>query len=158
MIEVKSGNRVLQFEGDLIGRSSSRRPDSIRWVEFKLYKTHGEGKYILTRVGISLLYHLPSCSVVKRNNLRESARSGLGQDAVECEECRPDEINLPIVCPERPRYWAQVCDAPAAVIDALTKYDDAGNRYLTFVAQRLLEQAAEVDGNIYRTYSVETVL
>jgi len=158
VIEVKNGNRVLQFEGDLIGRSSSRRNDSIRWVEFKLYRTRGEGRYVLTRVGMSLLYHLPSCSVVKRNNLHEAPRARLDHAAVECDECRPDEINLPIVCPERPRYWAQVCDTPAAVIDALTKSDDSGNRYLTFVAQRLLEQAAEVDSDIYSTYSVETVL
>ena len=50
MFEVKDGSRILQFSGRLLGESSSKRGDSTRWIEFKLYKTEN-GKYILSRVG-----------------------------------------------------------------------------------------------------------
>lgn len=157
MIQVKDGPRILQFEGRLIGDSTSWRPGSFRWVEFRLYRTQEEGRYVLARVGLSLLYHLPECDVVERNNLKEVPRSELTRDSRACPECLPDSINLPIVCPERPRNWAQVCDTPEAVIEALTKYDDAGNRYLTFVAQRLLDNASDHDDELGNVYRIETI-
>jgi hypothetical protein len=158
VIQVKDGSRLLQFEGSLIGTSTSWHRNSTRWVEFKLYRTAAEGRYVLTRVGMSLLYHLPECAVVQRNNLHETPRLELDPDAVPCDLCRPDALNIPVVCPERPRHWAQVCDTPQAVIDALTKYDEANNRYLTFVAQRLLEKASEADPELSSAYRVETIL
>lgn len=158
MIQVKDGSRILQFDGEMIGTSTSWHRSSPRWVEFKLYKTSGEGRYVLTRVGMSLLYHLPECEVVSRNSLHETARSDLDPNAVGCDVCQPDMINIPIVCPERPRHWAQVCDNPTSVIKALTKFDSAGNQYLTFVAQRLLETASERDGQLSEVYHVETIL
>jgi len=158
MIQVKDGNRLLQFDGRMIGTSSSWRRGSYRWVEFRLYKTDEEGRYILARVGLSLLYHMRECDVVARNNLKDAPRSELSQDARPCDECRPDEFSMPIICPEKPRYWAQVCDTPQAVIDALQKYDESGNRYLTFVAQRLLEDASDEDPELESLYRVETIL
>jgi hypothetical protein len=157
LIQVKDGNRLLQFDGRLIGTSTSWRRGSYRWVEFKLYKTHEEGRYILSRVGMSLLYHLHECAVVERNNLKEAPRSTLDRDARPCEDCRPDQLEVPIVCPEKPRYWAQVCDTPDAVIKALYKEDENGNTYLTFVAQRLLENAADLDTEIEGIYRIETI-
>lgn len=157
MIQVKDGNRLLQFDGRLIGDSTSWRRGSHRWVEFKLYKTNEEGRYILSRVGMSLLYHLQECEVVERNNLKDAPKSELDRDARACPECRPDMFNIPIVCPEKPRFWAQVCDTPQAVVEALMKYDEAGNRYLTFVAQRLLERASDADEELDAIYRVETI-
>jgi hypothetical protein len=43
------------------------------------------------------------------------------------------------------------------VLDALYKYDQGGARYLTNVAQRLLEQAAEQDEKIDTIYRVEMI-
>lgn len=158
MIQVKDGSRILQFEGRLIGSSSSYRRGSQRWVEFKLYKTDESGVYVLSRIGVSMLYHHPECEVVSRNNLREAPASALEDGAVPCPDCRPDLVsNFPIVCPERPRHWAQVCETPNAVMDALMKYDDSGSRYLTYVAQRLLEDASDVDDEISAVYRVETI-
>lgn len=157
LIQVKDGNRLLQFDGRLIGDSTSWRRGSYRWVEFKLYKTAEEGRYILSRVGMSLLYHLQECPVVERNNLREAPRSTLDRDARGCEDCQPHLFNIPIVCPEKPRHWAQVCDTPEAVVKALYKEDENGNTYLTFVAQRLLEKASDLDDEIESVYRVETI-
>jgi hypothetical protein len=157
MIQVQDGSRILQFEGDLIGQSSSYRRGNHRWVEFYLYKTREEGRYVLSRIGISTLYHHPDCEIAQRNKLKDSPFSELSDAAVPCSECRPDLVNFPIVAAEKNRNWAQVCDTPQAVLEALTKYDAAGSWYLTYVAQRLLEDASEKDDEIASTYRVETI-
>jgi hypothetical protein len=42
-------------------------------------------------------------------------------------------------------------------VDSLYKYDEAGARYLTGVAERLLEEASSVDPQIENAYRVETI-
>jgi hypothetical protein len=61
------------------------------------------------------------------------------------------------VFPEKDRYWAQVSDEPSAVLEALYKYDNSGARYLTNVAQRLLDNAASVDKGIESVYRIEMI-
>ena len=60
MFEVKDGARTLQFSGKLLGESSSYRPNSNRWIEFRLYRTQS-GSYVLSRIGVSLIYHGAAC-------------------------------------------------------------------------------------------------
>lgn len=155
MLEVKDGARTLQFSGKLLGKSSSYRRGSTRWIEFELYRTES-GSYILSRIGVSLVYHGAACPLVKRYGLQEIDADELAQDAIACEECEPtDEADL--VFPEKYRYWAQVSEDPDAVLDALYKYDDGGARYLTNVAQRLLEAASELDQKIESVYRIELI-
>ena len=71
-------------------------------------------------------------------------------------DCKPDD-SLDLIFPEKYRYWAQVSDTPEAVLDALYKYDDNGARYLTSVAQRLLQEAAKVDSEIAEVYNYEII-
>jgi hypothetical protein len=156
MLQVRDGSRIIQFDGELLAHSSSKRPGSYRWVQFDLYKT-ASGLYVLAREGVSKIYHTPGCVVIKRNSLSDSPRSELAVDAYPCELCRPDESDFPMVFVEKSRFWAQVCETPVAVLDALYKYDDAGSRYLTLVAQRLLDTASEVDTRIADVYRVETI-
>jgi len=155
MYEVKDGSRTLQFNGKLLGESSSWRRGSTRWIEFKLFKTEN-GSYILSRIGVSITYHGAACPLVKRYALTEAAVAELKEDAVPCEECYPNR-NLPVIFPEKDRTWAQVSDDPTPVLDALYKYDQGGARYLTNVAQRLLEQAAKQDEKISTIYRVEMI-
>jgi hypothetical protein len=157
VIRVKDGSRILQFEGRLLAHSTSWRDGSFRWVEFTLYRTLA-GSYVLARIGQSLLYHLPTCKVVQRNSLRETPRSELSRDARPCDLCHPErQRTFPIICPERPRYHAQVCEGPTAVLDSLYRYDPAGSRYLTLVAARLLDDASELDEDISVNYRVQTI-
>ena len=155
MYEVKDGSRTLQFNGKILGESSSWRRGSTRWIEFKLFKTEN-GSYILSRIGVSITYHGAACPLVKRYALTEAPVGELKEDAVPCEECYPNR-SLPIIFPEKDRTWAQVSDDPTPVLDALYKYDQGGARYLTNVAQRLLEQAAEQDEKIATIYRVEMI-
>jgi len=155
MFEVRDGSRTLQFDGELLGSSTSWRRGSERWIEFELYKTKN-GSYILSRVGVSRVFHGAACPLVKRYSLVESPGSDLKDDSIPCEECQPS-FDLPMVFPERDRTWAQVSEEPDAILDALYKYDQGGTRYLTNVAHRLLEQASSKDSNIEGVYRIETI-
>lgn len=154
--KVKDGSRTLQFNGRLLGESSSWKRGSTRWIEFALYRTEN-GSYVLSRVGVSLVYHGAACALVKRYGLVESTTDVLADDSIPCDECNPS-YELPLVFPEKNRTWAQVSEDPEAVLEALYKYDQGGARYLTHVAQRLLEQASKHDDRIDSVYRVETIL
>ena len=155
MHEVKDGSRTLQFEGTLLGKSSSYRRGSTRWIEFHLYNTES-GSYVLSRIGVSLVYHGAACPLVKRYGLQEISFGLLEKDSIPCEECRPS-AQADLVFPEKHRYWAQVSEEPSAVLDALYKYDQGGARYLTNVAQRLLETASDKDSAIESIYRIELI-
>lgn len=155
MYEVKDGSRTLQFSGRLLAESSSWRRGATRWIEFKLYKTEN-GSYVLSRIGVSLVFHGAACPLVKRYNLVESPATKLLEDATPCDDCKPS-FDLPVIFPEKYRHWAQVSDDPEAVLEALYKYDQGGARYLTNVAQRLLEDASNQDDRIESVYRVELI-
>jgi hypothetical protein len=155
MYEVKDGTRILQFNGTILSASSSWRQGSTRWIEFELYKTEN-GSYILSRVGVSLVYHGAACPLVKRYGLTEVPSDELNDDAITCEICNTD-LTAQLVFPEKHRYWAQVSEEPDAVLEALYKYDQGGARYLTRVAERLLEDASEKDKGIESIYRIELI-
>ena len=155
MLQVRDGDRTLQFNGTLLAKSTSKRRDSLRWIEFELYKTES-GSYILSRIGVSVVFHGAAWSLVRKYGLQEKSSSVLSADSIPCDECQPsDELDL--VFPEKYRYWAQVSEKADAVLEALYKYDDNGARYLTSVAQRLLQHASLVDLEIADVYTVEIV-
>lgn len=155
MYEVKDGSRTLKFEGDHLAMSSSWREGSDRWIEFDLYRTTS-GSYVLSRVGVSLIYHGSACPLVKRYGLQEESVTVLDRDAKPCNECRPT-LDLPLVFPEKQRSWAQVKETPEAVLKSLYKYDEDGSRYLTKVAERLLNEASDEDDDIRSIYQVELI-
>jgi hypothetical protein len=155
MYEVKDGARTLQFNGKRLASSSSWRRGSTRWIEFELYKTEN-GSYVLSRIGVSLVYHGAACPLVTRYALTEIQAEDLDGAALQCEICKPMP-NAQLVFPEKPRYWAQVSEEATAVLEALYKYDDGGARYLTRVAQRLLEDASDVDRGIESIYRIELI-
>jgi hypothetical protein len=155
MYSVKDGDRTLQFNGTLLAKSSSERRGAYRWIEFELYRTES-GSFILSRIGVSLIFHGAACSLVSKYKLNDAPAYELRSNATPCEECQPDD-SLDFIFPEKYRYWAQVSDQPNAVLDSLYKYDNNGAYYLTSVAQRLLQQAAKVDKDIANVYNVEVI-
>lgn len=156
MYSVRDGDRVLQFNGSLLAKSTSERRDAFRWIEFELYKTES-GSYILSRVGVSLIFHGAACPMVKKYKLAETPSADLSHKAVPCADCSPD-FSLDLIFPEKYRHWAMVTTDPSAILDSLYKYDEeTDNFYLTSVAQRLLSQAAKVDSGISDVYTVEII-
>ena len=87
---VKDGARTLQFNGKLLGKSTSYKRGSNRWIEFALYKTES-GSYVLSRIGVSLIYHGAACSLVRRYGLQEVDYNLLAKSATPCELCNPTE-------------------------------------------------------------------
>lgn len=164
MIEVQDDQRILRFEGDEIGFSSSYRPGSPRWVEFTLYKTRGDGQYVLSRIGVSTVYHTPDCRFSRRGYIEPVTWDHLDADAVPCykvpdvvDGCRPDPNEFPLVCPEQDKTWARVYKTGKSLLEGLMKPDRQGNLYMTGVARRLLAEAGQVDPNISEAYQVQTV-
>lgn len=155
MFEVKDGARTLQFNGKKLGASTSWRRGSTRWIEFELYRTDG-GSYILSRVGVSLVYHGAACALVAKYDLTEVPADEILDDSIPCEECDPT-FEADLLFPEKHRYWAQVYDEAIDVLDALYKYNDNGVEYLTYVAKRLLDQAAKADSDISDVYHFEII-
>jgi hypothetical protein len=155
MLEVRDGDRTLQFNGKLLARSTSERRGATRWIEFALHQTES-GSYILSRTGVSLVFHGAACALVTRYGLQEKSIGLIAAAAIPCEECQPDDT-LDLVFPEKYRHWAQISEKAEAVLDALYKYDDNGAKYLTSVAQRLLQEASKVDSGIAGVYNVEIV-
>lgn len=158
MYRIKDGQRILQFEGEEIGFSSSKRANAERWIEFTLYRTHEDRQYILSRIGYSKLYHLPACEIAERSHLNESPRAEVETDDIPCMLCRPDETNFPFVSFEREKHWARVYKEPEEVIEGLMKVDTkTGSRYMTAVARRLLDDAGQVDDLIYEAVNIEVI-
>ncbi len=151
---VKNGSRLLEFDGDLLASSTSKRPGAFRWVEFNLYLTNG-GSYVLERIGQTLIFHTVDCEVVERNKLKYSPEDRLTKESVPCEICDPfddDDIIL-----ERGRFFAVVSENPETIVKALQKTDRDGSRYQTYVTQRLIEEACTVDKRLERAYRVEYI-
>lgn len=51
---VRDGERVIEFEGRLLARETSRDASKQRWIELALYKTRA-GTYVLEGIGRSLV-------------------------------------------------------------------------------------------------------
>jgi len=154
--KVRSGERILEFDGEKIATSSSFKPDSVRWVDFNLYVTVA-GTYVLERIGQSDVFHTLACPTVKKNNLKFDPNDLLLQRHVECSTCLPDPDYDTIVI-EKPRYYAVVTESPRAVIDALYKRDKANStRYMTYVSQKLIEEAAKYDKRLEQEYRTEYI-
>lgn len=150
---VRDRDQKFQFTGILLAQSSSRVGNRPRWVEFKLYRTP-KGVYVLSRVGISLLFHTAECEVVSRNHLSPAAEQDVPAAYVACPDCRPQRITTDEIFPETPRYWVLHTDNPQKIVDNCKKYDKDGIGYLTHVASRLLVAASRVDANIDEVFSV----
>ena len=157
MYEVQNDKRTIKFDGVLLAFSTSYRPGAGRWIEFSLYRTTG-GTYVLAREGATRLYHTKGCTITERSALVPVPRVALQEGRVGCELCHPERGDDAMVYPELPRYWAQTSTTAESVVDGLYRFGDGGERYLTAVAERLLEEASKLDADIERAYRIETIL
>jgi hypothetical protein len=158
MYTIQNGKRLLKFNGEKLAHSSSKTKQSVRWVEFTLYRTTN-GQYVLERTGISVIYHSVNCPVTRRNNstVTPLPSEAISDSMVPCQECRPTREYEQYLVPESARHRAQVCQTAASVVSSLKQFDDNNTEYLTNVASRLLEQASELDPLISDAYYVEYI-
>lgn len=139
--------RTYKVYGTILAESSSQEYDKARWVEFKLFKTQ-KNQYVLSRIGVSVLYHAGHCRIVSRNKLSAVDGNILESFYIPCSKCQPTIFDEDGVYPETNRYFALVSETARGILAALMQKDDNGIMYLTDVAQDLLQEAAEKDQEI----------
>lgn len=142
LFTVRDRNRVLEFDGELLGESSSRSEGSLRWVEFRIYRTFGH-EYVLSRIGRSLIYHSLECELLQVNAIPPIALPD--DEAVACPVCQPNTINPQPYRPETPRFFARVYESPERLVSDLYRTGQDSTRYLTRVARAVLESAGRAD-------------
>jgi hypothetical protein len=148
LFTVRDRNRVLEFDGELLGQSSSRTRNSLRWVEFFIYRTSGR-EYVLSRVGLSAIYHALECALLQSDAIPPIALPEA--NSVPCPMCRPDENDRHPFRPETPRYFARVYESPVDLVNGLYRESADGRRYLTHVARTALEAASRADPRLRPT-------
>jgi hypothetical protein len=142
LFTVRDRGRVLEFDGELLGQSSSRNDDSLRWVEFRIYRTYGH-EYVMSRIGHSSIYHGLECELLQRNAIPPIALPDA--TAVPCPACRPDLNDRQPFRPETPRFFARVYESPDLLVKDLYRTRPDGSHYLTRVARIVLEAASAAD-------------
>ena len=151
MFRLKDGNRVIKFSGEFLAEATSKEDDSLRWSEFKLYKTQS-GKYVLQRVGLSIVYHTTWCRHGLDPVPKETVVSG---GWVPCSKCRPDLDTDAVICPEKMRVKVVMTPDAESVVKSLYMKDSDNVFYLTNVAKELLTEASKVDEDIEKAYTEE---
>lgn len=156
--KVFDGMRTLQFEGVHLSHSSSRNNRSVRWIEFDLYRTES-GQYVLSRIGVSVIYHVRDCQVVAQYGLHAAPAAVLTEESIPCERCMPVIVeDNDLVFPEVDRPWAQVCPSVTSVLKSVQLQDPhTGSWYLTRVARNLLEEASQHDAQVDLYYHTQVV-
>ena len=158
---VNNEDRELRFRGKFLGFTSTENRGSDRWIEFAIYRTEG-GKYVLSRAGRSIRFHVRNCSTVAKNpHLRPASLATMTDESSPCPECMPrGDYHLDDneqVYPEQDRTWAGVFDTPQSLIDDGLSKRENGVSFLTTVARQVLEKAAENDRDLYDAYYVVEV-
>lgn len=140
--QVRDGLRLITFEGDLLGQSSSRRPGVSRWTEMSLFLTEG-GSYVLEKVGRSVMCHDPRCTEIKDLPRFQAEHPGKDPDTdgFDYHDCVPDEYDFTSLLVEENRYWSLVTQDPHAVVKALQRWRD-GVSILPRISRALLEEVS----------------
>jgi len=113
-----------------------------------------DGKYVLEKVGRSVVTHVPGCREIRGPIPRfQEAHPGDDPDiGYEYHDCVPDEYDFPSLLVEEDRYWATQCGTPEAVVDALYRRRN-GSQHLPRISLDLLELVERADpafGNMWR--------
>lgn len=155
--KVRDGNRLITFEGFVLGKVSSRRPESPRWTELLLLKTLG-GSYVLEKLGMSIVTHVPGCPRILGNipRFQDLYPGDDPEDGFEYDECVGDEYDFVQLLVEEPRYWATIATDPHEIVAALYRKRD-GSRHLPRISIDLLEKVSESDPDINSAYRVERI-
>lgn len=147
--QVRDGDRILTFDGRLLGSVSSREEGKDRWTEMRVFQTHG-GSYILEKVGRSIRLHMPGCSDII-NTLPRFQEVHPGEDPEHgyswCSRCSPEigeEYDFTKLLVEEDRFWATLSDDADIIIKALYRKRDGYTR-LPRISVRLLNGLCEVD-------------
>lgn len=160
-IQLRDGNRIVAFTGVKLASVSSEREDSLRWTEIDIYRSDA-GRFILNRVGVSVVAHTIDCDQVQGKKRHGIDRLELDETPPKhrepCSACNPDILALLHTDPasltfEEDRSWAAICDDAHSMIEALYTTRQ-GVRALSSLASSALADAASQDPVVAAAYNV----
>lgn len=164
MVQVKDWDSIIEFDGELIGESSSRDRGNPRWTQIMIYrvadgKAEGDGpqsdpandpldvEYVVSREGRTLVVHGPDCTMFRCQGDGQAPDA----DAVPCDICMGDGLR-DVVWPEVQRYHSTWAVGPWEAIDALrlrSRRDDSW--FVPSNSMTALREAANNDAAIRTT-------
>lgn len=159
-MQVRDGNRLLTFDGELLASITSRESDKDRWTEMRVYRTTG-GSYILEKVGRSVRLHMPECRDILKDLplfLQEHPGDDPEVGYSWCAKCSPpigEEYDFTTLLIEEDRFWATISTDPDVIIDALWRKRE-GYRRLPRISVQLLNDLCLVDPS-FEVWRVEKV-
>jgi hypothetical protein len=165
LVRIWNEDEVLEFSGRLIATATTKQPGKPRWLEMKLHRlTDGTGRYVISRVGRSVVYHRYDGPC---NRGVPAPASELVLESVPCAACAAPALDVAKmmagvpVAKEADHYSATVCDDAQHVLQRLrfnaasSFRDDALPAEITYSApaQRLLDEARLRDEVMHATLS-----
>jgi hypothetical protein len=87
---VRDGTTIFRFEAKKVAAATSQRAGAVRWSELVIYQLPS-GEYVVSKIGRSLLAHLPTCRLIRPNMVTwlEAGEEGKIR-RVPCLECNPE--------------------------------------------------------------------
>lgn len=157
---IPNGDRAMAFEGQLLASASSDDGKAQRWTEFELYRTSA-GQFVLHKVGRSAVYHAPD-STCTRSATRKEVSEVEGDDLIPCVRCGvPLIMDLcgpgAVILVETDRHSVVVSESARGIVASMYGKDGNGTKFLTNVAERLMQAAARKDTDIRAAWAVETL-
>ena len=150
-IRVQDKYDMVEFRGVQLADVSTETPSSVRWTEISIYRTEA-GRYIIHRVGRSVLYHDhdSTCNtgvpvaVGDLVNLEDVEVD----DLMPCPRCRPGDLDWldpeTVILRELDKHSVDVCDA-GQVYDRLLLHRAGGETFMSNPAQRAYDTALAAD-------------
>lgn len=141
LVRVQDDDHVIEFSGEKVAFATTHWAGKPRWLDIQLWRvTDGSGRYVIQRVGRSLVYHKYNgpCSRGVPFAVTE-----LSHDAVPCSDCAAPPLNIARTIPgglvmrEADHPSAVVCASAADVLASL-RLPEIG---YSAPAQRLLDTA-----------------
>lgn len=148
-IRVQDKYDMVEFRGVQLADVSTETPSSVRWTEISIYRTEA-GRYIIHRVGRSVLYHAvdATCNTGVPATVGELVGDDVYDDLQPCTRCHPgdlDDLNLKtVVLRELDKHSVDVCDA-GQVYDRLLLHRAGGETFMSNPAQRAYDTALAAD-------------
>lgn len=151
---VRDGARVLRFDAAVIGAATSERSGAPRWSELVIYRLP-EGRYIVSKIGHSVIAHRENCPRVGKRNWRMLRWIDAGPEEaqihrVPCPECLPMVTRGidPQTLLEETRYRVTVAEDYEGLLATLTE----GRAFdsLPQLVTEVLRQAYESDSGLMR--------
>lgn len=159
--QLRDDRRVIIFTGVKLASVSSERRGVQRWTEIDIYRTDA-GRYIVNRVGVSVVAHSVDCSQV-------ASKKRYGIDKIMPDECAPrDREPCPICRPdidaaldadpasltfEQDKHRTSIWDQAAAMIDSLYTQNTHNQRALSSLMLWALSEAAKRDPVVMEAYN-----